>query len=689
MISARRDSLIEDYHGTPVADPYRWLEDPASPETQAWVTAQNAATQAWLTEHSQRTHIQERLTELLDYPKQSTPTRRGHDLYYNFNSGLQNQAVLYQTTDSGGTPRVIIDPNTLSDDGTAALTTTTFTADGALLAYSIAEHGSDWQIYRVRRTADGADLPDELRYCRFTSIAWLPDNSGFYYLRFRDPATVPMAEQSLHGFVCFHRLGTQQSDDVTVYARSDQPKLLFNPEITEDGQYLILTVWEGTDPRNRVYYWPLRDQVPVEQEFCVHLLDDFDATYTFLGNEGPVFYFLTTNAAPLRRIIAIDTRNPEPAAWREIVPQGQAAIEFAHYVQQTFIVVTLRDVHHEVRRYAAAGEDLGEIALPGIGALVGLSGRAQDTDVFLSYTSFLQPPTIYRYDLTTTQLTPWPDAHATRGPGGFDPADYVTEQVFYPSRDGTRIPMFLTYRRGLTRDGSTPTLLYGYGGFNVTLTPAFSPSIIYWLEHGGIYAVANLRGGGEYGEEWHAAGTLERKQNVFDDFISAAQWLISAGYTRRDRLAIEGGSNGGLLVAACEVQRPDLFGAVICRVPVIDMLRYHRFTVGRFWVSDYGDAEQNADHFRFLYAYSPLHNVRTGVPYPPTLILSADTDDRVVPAHAKKFAATLQWAQNGPAPILLRVETKAGHGMGKPTAKVIEELVDKFAFLFAIFAMTA
>lgn len=678
-MQARRGDVIDDYHGKLVADPYRWLENPDDPETLAWVVAQNTATEAFIAAEDQRDAIVKQLTDRWDYPKYGLPTRRGELYFYAFNCGLQNQAVIYAMPRGGEAPHALIDPNTLAEDGTAALTGLGFSRDGAYVAYGVAEHGSDWQAYRVRRVSDGVDLEDTIRHCKFTNTAWAPDGSGFYYDRFPDPATVPPEEQSLNNRVYWHRLGTSQAADQLIYAQPEAPRLGFSPDITFDGDYLILTVWEGTDPRNRFFYRPLAS----DGDF-IRLLDDFDASYQYIANDGPIFYFLTTQDAPRRRIIAIDLRAPEREQWREIIPQSADTIEFAALIHDQFVVASLHNVHHVLRRYDHSGRDLGEIVLPGIGALLGITGRPEDDECFIQYTSFLQPPTVYRFDFTIAAITPWPSEEAASLPGDFDPSAFETIQIFYPSRDGTMIPMFLTYRRGIAQDGSHPTLLYGYGGFNISLTPAFSPTVRFWLEQGGIYAVANLRGGGEYGEEWHAAGTLERKQNVFDDFIAAAEWLIAQGYTSHERLAIEGGSNGGLLVAACEAQRPDLFGAVICRVPVIDMLRYHRFTVGRYWVSDYGNAEEDPEHFRFMLAYSPLHNIRQGVAYPPTLILSADTDDRVVPAHAKKFAAALQWANAGPHPILLRVDLKAGHGLGKPTAKLIAEQADKFAFLFRI-----
>jgi prolyl oligopeptidase len=676
-IPARRADIVDDFHGTLVADPYRWLEDPAAEETLAFVAAHNAATRAFLDATGLHQRLVQRLTELWDYPRYSAPRRRGDLVVFSKNDGLQNQAIVYAQNGLDGTPRILLDPNTLSADGTAALTSQSLSDDGALLAYGVSQSGSDWQELRVRRVADGTDLPDVLPFVKFVTAAWRHDGAGFFYARYPDPATVPPEEQSYHNSVYWHALGTDQADDPLIYARPDARELGFNPEVTDDGTYLILTVWHGTDAENRVYYRPVAGEGDV-----IRLIDDPDAAYTFIGNDGPIFFFHTTLDAPRGRIIAIDTSQPERKHWREIVPQGADPIISVALIAGQFVVAALHDAHYVVNRFALDGTHLGDIPLPGLGALVDLVGRPHDTDCFISFTSFLQPATNYRYDFATGALTPW---HAPEL--AFDPEQFETVQVFYPSKDGTRIPMFLTMKKSLPRDGQNPTILYGYGGFNIPQAPVFAPARIAWLEMGGIFAVAGLRGGSEYGEEWHQAGMLDRKQNVFDDFIAAAEWLIAEKWSSTPQLAIEGGSNGGLLVAACMVQRPDLFGAVICRVPVIDMLRYHRFTVGRFWTGEYGNAETNPEHFRFMYAYSPLHNVRQGASYPPTLILSADTDDRVVPAHAKKFAATLHWANAGTHPILLRVETKAGHGLGKPTAKLIDEQADIYAFLMAVLGM--
>lgn len=674
---ARRDTVADNYHGTPVADPYRWLEDPTSSETLAWVEGQNEVSSAYFASIPARAQIQARLTALWNYPKYSVPVKKGETYVYSKNDGLQNQSVIYRQHTLDGESSVVLDPNTLSEDGTAALSTTEASYDGTLLAYGVSLHGSDWQEIHIRRVESGEEYPEVLRWCKFSGIAWKRDNSGFYYNRLPEPGTVPPEDASNFSQVYWHAPGTPQEQDMLVYERPDFKELSFTPFMTDDGRYLVLHVWHGTDPKNRLYYREADSDAPF-----VRLLDEADASFSLVGNVGPVFYLQTTLDAPRSRIIAIDLDAPEREHWREVLPQQDDAMAFALMAHSQLVVVYLHDAHHEIKRYDLDGRYMGDIALPGLSSIVGIWGRPDLDEMFIDFTSFLLPPTIYRFDFTSESLNV-----LRRVDFGFDFDAYETRQVFYTSKDGTHIPMFLTHKKGLPLDGNNPTILYGYGGFDVSETPVFLVSTLAWLEHGGVYAMANLRGGGEYGEEWHLAGTLEHKQNVFDDFIAAAEWLITQGYTRTSRLAIQGGSNGGLLVAACMVQRPDLFGVVLCHVPVIDMLRYHKFTVGRYWVSDYGNAEADPDHFRFLYAYSPLHNVKDGTTYPATLILAADTDDRVVPAHARKFAAALQAANGSDNPILLRIETKAGHGAGKPTDKQIEERSDWLAFLFERFGM--
>ncbi len=676
-INTRKGDIVEDYHGTKVADPYRWLEDPQSEETKAWVEEENEVTSEYLKAISYREQIREHLTELWDYPKYSAPYKKGGRYFFSKNDGLQNQSVLYMQETLESEAVVVLDPNTFSADGTVALTGSSLSEDGLLLAYGTSSSGSDWQENRIRRIDDGSDFPEVIRWCRFASIAWRHDNTGFFYNRWPQPGTVPEEDPSMYSRVYWHALGTPQEEDALVYERPDAKELSFSPAITDDGAYLVLTVLHGTDAENRLYYREVNSDKPF-----VRLLDEANAMYSVVGNNGPVFYIHTDLNAPRGRIIAIDLRSPECENWQELVPQQDDVIAFVSLINAQFVVTYMHDAHHQMLIYNLDGSFDHEIPLPTLGSVVEISGKPEDTEMFVSFTSYLFPPTTYHYDFPSSALTLFRRPEIL-----FEPDDYETEQVFYPSKDGTRIPLFLTHKKGLQLDGNNPTFLYGYGGFNISLTPDFAVSRLLWLEHGGIFALANLRGGNEYGEEWHKAGMLEKKQNVFDDFIAAGEWLIANKYTSMPKLAINGGSNGGLLVSACMVQRPDLYGAVVCAVPVIDMLRYHKFTIGRFWTGEFGNAELDAEQFKFMYAYSPLHNVKDGVSYPATLILSADTDDRVVPAHAKKFTARLQEANGGPNPILLRIEMKAGHGLGKPTAKVIEEMTDMYAFLFDRFGM--
>ena len=669
---ARRGDVEEDYHGTKVADPYRWLEDPDSAEAKEWVAAENRITRAYLDETLIRSEIEERLTALWNYPKYEPPEKKGGRYFFTKNDGLQNQAVLYRVDTLGGEPVELLDPNRLSEDGTAAITNRAFSEDGTLLAYGLSRSGSDWQEIRIRRVDLRSDFDEVIQWAKFAGIAWKRDNSGFFYNRFPDPGTVPAEDQNNYSRVYWHRLGTAQEQDALVFEMPEKKELGFQPFITHDGVYLGLYVYHGTDDRNGIYVRKTEEDVQV----FTRLLEVEEAKYQPVGNDGSTFYFLTDLDAPRGRIIAVDLELPERGNWVTVLPEGEDVIGSASIVNHQLVVQFLHNAHEKLCLYSMKGEFLSEIPLPTMGSIAGITGEPDDTEMFFAFTSFVYPTIIYRYDFVTKKLEPFRQSEID-----FDPSDYETEQVFYASKDGTKVSMFLTHRRDVELNGENPTLLYGYGGFNISMTPSFSVSRLVWLERGGIYAQANLRGGSEYGEEWHRAGMLERKQNVFDDFLAAGEWLIEAKYTRRERLGIMGGSNGGLLVTACMLQRPDLFGAVVAAVPVTDMLRYHHWTVGRYWVPEYGNAEANPDHFRFLYAYSPLHNVQSGTTYPPLLVTTADTDDRVVPAHAKKFMATLQAADSGKNPILLRVETRAGHGAGKPTAKQIGEAADVYAFL--------
>jgi prolyl oligopeptidase len=568
-------------------------------------------------------------------------------------------------------PLVVIDPNTLSEDGTVALRGRALSKDGSLLAYGLSTSGSDWQEYHIRNIDTGQDYDDHLKWTKFTSVAWKHDNSGFYYNRFPDPSTLPDEDQTKYNQVYWHSLGTPQSEDKHIYGSEEEKYLGFYPYITDDGAYLGLVIWLGTDDRNGIYFRKTNS----DGEF-LKLAEVEEAEYTPIDNIGSEFYFKTNLDAPHARIIKIDLDKPARKNWQEIIPESDDVIDFVSMINNQLIVAYMHHAHHIVKIFNLDGSFVKELDLP-VGSLGGLSGEREDTEMFYSFSSFVYPSTAFRYDFKKDKTTIFRQPKVA-----FDPTKYEVKQVFYSSKDGTKVPMFLTFKKGLELNGKNPVMLYAYGGFNINMTPYFSISRLIWLEAGGIYAVPNLRGGGEYGEEWHRGGMLEKKQNVFDDFIAAAEWLIDHNYTSTKKLVISGGSNGGLLTAACLLQRPDLFGAVISYVPVTDMLRYHKFTAGRYWVPEYGNAEENPDHFKFMFAYSPLHNVKKGIVCPPTLVTSADTDDRVVPMHAKKFVATLQANDAGNNPVLIRIETKAGHGGGKPTKKRIEEACDVYAFLF-------
>jgi prolyl oligopeptidase len=668
----KRVEHVDDYYGTRVADPYRWLEADArtSDEVAAWVAAENQVTFGYLEAIPERESIRSRLTALWNYERYTPPFKTGGRYFYSKNDGLQNQNVMYWMASLDGAPQVLFDPNTWSKDGTVALAGTSISDDGRLAAYGVAEAGSDWQTWRVRDIDAGADLVDVVQWVKFSGIDWLRDGGGFFYSRYDPPAEGShfQAKNEFHKLY-FHRLGTPQAMDRLVWHAPTEPTWNFGGTVSEDGRWLIITVSKGTDDKYRILYKDLTEPIGLP----IELISNFDAEYSFLGNDGPVFYFKTDLDAPRGRIIAIDTR--EPAGRREIIPQSADTLQSASIVGNMFICTYLRDAVTAVRLFDLAGSPVREVEFPGLGSAFGFGGRRTDTETFYAFSSFATPPAIYRYDLLTGAST-----LMRRASVDFEPSDYIVRQEFFSSRDGTRVPMFIAHRKGLKLDGNNPTLLYGYGGFNIPLTPSFSISRLAWMEMGGVYAMPNLRGGGEYGEEWHQAGTRQRKQNVFDDFIAAAEWLIANKYTRPAKLAIQGGSNGGLLVGACMTQRPDLFGAALPAVGVMDMLRFHEFTIGRAWVDDYG-CSTNPEEFQALLAYSPYHNLKPGVKYPATLVTTADTDDRVVPAHSFKFAAALQHAHTGENPVLIRIETRAGHGAGKPTAKMIEEVADQWAFL--------
>ena len=668
---SRRCDQVDVYHGVAVADPYRWLEELDSEETRSWIDAQNRVTAAWLRAIPAREEIRRRLTQLWNYERYGMPVKEGGRFFFVRNDGLQNQSVLFVMEGLDGPARVLLDPNDMSPDGTVALAAFNVSPDGRRVAYGLASGGSDWQEWRVRDVDTGRDLADHLRWVKFSTFAWTRDGSAVFYSRYDEPlAGRPLREANFFQKLYRHRIGTPQSEDELIWHRPDDGEMGFLPTVTDDGRYLIIHVWKGTDSENAILYKDLAEPgSPVVQ------LLERDSSYHFAGNDGPLFRFHTDLEAPRGRLVEIDVRNPSRDRWREIVPEADETLQSASSVQGRLVVCYLKDAHSRVRLFDPSGRLLRDLDLPGLGSVSGFAGKPDDPETFYCFTGYTTPPTYYSYNVETGESRVFRQSRVD-----FDPDDFETRQVFVESRDGTRVPMFLTHRRGLKLDGTNPVYLYGYGGFNTSVTPNFGVSNLVWMERGGVYAVANLRGGGEYGEDWHQAGSKLRKQNTFDDFLAAAEWLIESGYTSRERLAIAGFSNGGLLTAASMIQRPDLFGAVVIGVGVLDMLRFPRFTIGWGWVSDYGSPE-DPEEFEVLYSYSPYHNLEPGTEYPPVLIMTADHDDRVVPAHSFKFAAALQHAQEGEAPALIRIEPRAGHGSGKPVSKLIEEAADELSFL--------
>ena len=715
---AARGTQVDDYHGVSIADPYRWLEDTDSPATKAWVEAQNRLTESFLATVPERAAIKNRLTQIWNYARFSAPFKNGGRYFYFQNTGLQNQSVLYVQDGRNAAPRLLLDPNVLSADGTVALSGRAASDNGRYLAYSLSTSGSDWQEVHVRDVNTGRDLPDVLKWVKFSGLSWTHDNKGFFYSRYDEPTSGnKMTNVNRNHKIYYHRIGRPQSSDELIYDRPDQPDWLLFGNVTDDGQYFVITVAQGTDVRNRLYVIDLDNPgKPKINNPVFRLIDRFDAEYEFVGNRGTMFYVRTDRNAPKGRIVAVSIENPREERWNTIVAESKDALVAATTAGEDIVANYLRDAQSSIRFFSAGRDDRrdqrqrqppprrspgsiyddtstapivtrgqqltgggftlrGELPLPGIGTVNEIRGKQGDDEMFYSFTSFLSPSTIYRYDLKTRRNAVY------RAPKvAFDAGKYETRQVFFTSKDGTRVPMFITAKKGLQLDGNNPTLLYAYGGFNISSTPSFSSANAAWLEMGGIYALANLRGGGEYGKEWHEGGMLAKKQNVFDDFIAAAQYLITQKYTSTPKLAIRGGSNGGLLVGAVMTQRPELFGATLPEVGVMDMLRFQKFTIGWAWTSDYGSSD-NAEQFKYLRAYSPLHNIKPGTCYPPTLGFTADHDDRVVPGHTFKFIATMQAAQGCANPILVRIETKAGHGAGKPTTKQIDEAADRFAFL--------
>jgi prolyl oligopeptidase len=669
---ARQVDQTDDYFGTTVSDPYRWMEDVDSPELKTWIDAENELTQSYLAQIPVRETMQRRLMELIDFERYTAPARRGARYFYSHNSGLQNQNVLYWHTGLDGEPKVLLDPNTFSADGTVAISGISITDDGLLAAYSIADAGSDWVKWHVRNVTTGEDLPDVVEWSKFSGASWLKDGSGFFYQGYDAPEAEALKAANYFHKVMFHKLGTPQSEDKLIFDRPDDKELNLGAHVTDDGRYLLLHQSKGTSPNNELAVKDLEDpHAPI-----LRLIDTADATYASIDNDGTLFWLLTTLDAPNGKVILIDLNNPGREQWKTVIPESTNKLSDISIVDNTFIVNYLADAQSLVELRRLDGSLIERLALPAIGTAYGFSGRREDTETFYQFSNFTTPGTTYRLDMKTRQSTIYRQPKLL-----FDPALYETKQIFATSKDGTRVPMFISHKKGLVLDGTAPTLLYAYGGFNISLMPEFAPSHVMWMEMGGVYAQASLRGGGEYGEAWHEAGTRVRKQNVFDDFISLAEWLITNQYTSPGKLAISGGSNGGLLVAACELQRPDLFGAVVAQVGVMDMLRFDKFTIGWAWKEEYGSPSEDEAEFTAIYKYSPLHNIRPGVSFPATLIMTADHDDRVYPAHSFKYAAALQAAQSGPNPILIRVETRAGHGAGMPLSKRIEATVDQYAFM--------
>jgi prolyl oligopeptidase len=663
---------VDDYHGELIADPYRPLEDSDAPASRAWIEAQNALTEEVLGEVPARREIRARLAELWDYPRDGAPWRRGGRWFQLRNTGLQDQDVLWSADAPGGLGEPLLDPNTLSEDGTTALSATAVSESGELVAYATSHAGSDWRTWAVRRVGNGEDLDDRLPWSKFSSATWTHDDAGFFYGRFPEPPPdaaydAPNRDMELR----YHRLGTDPADDPLVFATPDQPEWGYEPEVADDGRLLVLSVWRGTDPTNRIYVADLTRGV--ERARVRPLLDAADARYEPIAAVDGTLYLLTDRDAPRGRVVAIDVA--DPGELQEVIPEGADVLEAVRLVGGRLAAVSLHDAHHRLTIFETDGRHAADVALPGIGTLGDLAGRRDDDELYVTFMTFAAPGRVLAVSMADGSVL-----ESTHAALPWDPNEYVTEQVFVPSADGTQVPLFLSHRRGVAPSGDVPTLLYGYGGFQLSVGPTFRAEWLAWMERGGLLAVASLRGGGEYGREWHDAGRLEHKQNVFDDFAAAARWLSASGWTRPDRIGISGRSNGGLLVGASITQHPELFGAAVAEVGVMDMLRFHRFTIGWAWTSDYGSADE-PDGFRTLRGYSPLHNIRSDVAYPATLVTTGDHDDRVVPGHSFKFAAALQAAQAGDAPVVLRIDTDAGHGVGKPVSKLIDERADVLTFL--------
>lgn len=666
----KKAETTDNYFGTQVADPYRWLEDDNSEETKAWVIEQNNVTNNYLDQIPFRESVRQRLETLWNYSRMGALSKKGDYYFYAFNNGLQNQDVIYFKKSLQEEGKIFLDPNTFSEDGTVALSAFSVSNDGKLVGYGVSRGGSDWNEYYVKEIESGKQLDDHLKWIKFSNLAWFKD--GFFYSRFDEPKEGEQLKGSnLNGKLYYHKIGTSQEKDVLIYQDPEHPVRSFSGQVTEDESFLIIYVTESTTG-NAIYYKDLaRQNAPV-----VKLVDSFEKDFIFVGNIGNEFYFMTNSGAPKYRLVSTDVTNAE-ANWKDVIPENKdMVLTGVNFANGKMIAGYQKDAHDLMFVYDKSGTLIHEVQLPGVGTIGSLNARDMDKEIFYTYTSFDYPSSVFQYDIETNTSSLF-----YRPEVDFNPDLYETRQVFYTSKDGTKVPMFLVHKKGLKLDGKRPTLLYGYGGFNVTYTPAFSIRNLIWMENDGIYALANIRGGGEYGEDWHQAGTILNKQNVFDDFIAAAEYLIENKYTSSKRLAIFGGSNGGLLVGAVTNQRPDLFAVAIPAVGVMDMLRFHKFTIGHYWVSDYGSSEDSVQ-FEYLYKYSPLHNIKSGIEYPAVMVTTADHDDRVVPAHSFKYIATLQELHTGKNPVLIRIETKAGHGAGKPISKTIQETADMWSFAF-------
>ncbi|MGI6401755.1 MAG: prolyl oligopeptidase family serine peptidase [Thermoguttaceae bacterium] len=670
---ARKCDQVDDYFGTKIADPYRWMETEKTPELQKWIEEENVYTQSVLDQIPFREELRKEISERYDYPRRSAPSKRGDRYFYSTNTGLQNQSVLYYQTELGGEETLLLDPNTLSDDGTVALSNVQISKNGKYAAFAISTSGSDWRDIFVIDIETGERLPDLIEWAKFTNIAWFGD--GFFYSCYDAPKegeefTAKNENQKIY----YHRVGEPQENDLLVFTDAEATSRNCSAVVDDDEEWLFIYQTESTYGA-RVLFSPLTDDSKLDALQFETLYPAFDSESGIVAVKDGQFYVLTDLDASNCRLVKVDPENPEPENWQDVLPETDTLLTSVVAIGDRLLVKYLKDAAHECFFYSYDGEKLGELELPGLG-VVGITGKKDNPEFFYTFTSFVNPSSIYRYDLATNESAPWWSPEVA-----FNPDDYETVREWYTSKDGTKAPIFITYKKGMKKDGSNSTVLYGYGGFNINMTPSFKPTRIPYLDRGGVYAVAILRGGGEYGEKWYKAGTKLQKQNVFDDFISAAEYLIKEGYASSETLAITGGSNGGLLVGAALTQRPDLFAAAVPRVGVLDMLRYHRFTIGWAWATDYGTSEESEEMFKYLLGYSPLHNVKEGVKYPPTMITTSDHDDRVVPAHSMKFAATMQELADPSSVVIIRIESKAGHGAGKPTAKIVEEAADATAFI--------